>query len=370
MRSTADRIRVNTGRNATPILRAPNMLELAHMKPTKEHSLWMYNRMLLIRAYEDALATVYFEGKLPPHIQKGLAFDIGAGLIPGEMHLSAGQEAAAAAVCVHLKQEDSVWGTHRAHHFAIAKGVPLGRMTAEIFGKVDGLCRGKGGHMHLYDPASNFACNGIVGAGIPHACGAGLAALMKKNGAVAIAEFGDGAANQGSFHESLNIAGLWKLPVVFVCQDNNYGISVAKGVSTAVQSNAERGAAYDMPGVRVDENDAVAMYAAAGEAIARARRGEGPTLIEMKVDRYYGHFQGDPETYRPKGEVKALKADDPIMRLERELTTAGALDDAGVKAARENAAAQVARAIAFARASAYPSPDELARHVFIEGGAN
>ena len=339
------------------------------MKPTKEQCLWMYQRMLLIRSYEDALATVYFEGKLPPHIQKGLAFDIGGGLIPGEMHLSAGQEAAAVGVCAHLTKSDSVWGAHRAHHFAIAKGVPLDRMTAEIFGKVDGLCRGKGGHMHLYDPENNFVCNGIVGAGIPHACGAALAALMKQTGAVAVAEFGDGAANQGAFHEALNIAGVWKLPIVFVCQDNKYGISVPKSVSTAVHSNAERGVAYGMPGVLVAENDALAMYAAAGEAITRARRGEGPTLIEMKVDRYYGHFQGDPESYRPKGEVKALKADDPILRLERELVSTGALDEAGVMATRTAAAAQVSAALTYARNAAYPTPDELGRHVFFEGGA-
>jgi pyruvate dehydrogenase E1 component alpha subunit len=324
----------------------------------------MYRRMVLIREYEDTLAMAYFEGKLPPKIQRGLAFDIGAGPIPGEMHLSAGQEAAAVGTCAHLTAQDSVWGTHRAHHFAIAKGVDLNRMTAEIYGKVDGLSRGKGGHMHLYDASVNFACNGIVGAGIPHACGAALAAKLRGTGAVAVAEFGDGAANEGSFHESLNLAGLWKLPVVFVCQDNNYGISVNKKASTAVGSNAVRAAGYGMPGVSVDENDATLMFAAAGEAIARARRGEGPTLIEMKVDRYYGHFQGDPEPYRPKGEVKSLKANDPIARLEKALTESGALDAAGVAAARSEAKAAVAEAFAFARESAYPDVAEAHRHVF------
>lgn len=336
------------------------------MQPCQEQLLWMYHRMLLIREYEDTLAMVYFEGKLPPKIQKGLAFDIGAGSIPGEMHLSAGQEAAAAGVCVHLEQSDSVWGTHRAHHFAIAKGVSLNLMTAEIFGKVDGLCRGKGGHMHLYDAEHNFVCNGIVGAGIPHAVGAALAAQMKGTGAVAIAEFGDGAANQGSFHESLNLASLWKLPVVFICQDNNYGISVSKQASTSVPSNADRAAGYGMPGIQIAENDAVTMFAAAGEAIARARRGEGPTLIEMQVDRYYGHFQGDPESYRPKGEVRGLKQRDPITRLERQLVEQGVIDDAGVIAAREQAKQQVEEAIAFARASSYPEVVEAFQHVFAE----
>lgn len=336
------------------------------MQPTHEQLSWMYRRMLLIREYEDTLAMVYFEGKLPPQIQKGLAFDIGGGTIPGEMHLSAGQEAAAAAVCVHLRQEDSVWGTHRAHHFAIAKGVPLDRMSAEMFGKVDGLCRGKGGHMHLYDPEHNFACNGIVGAGIPHAVGAALAAQMRGTGAIAVAEFGDGAANQGSFHESLNLASLWRLPVVFVCQDNNYGISVSKKASTAVASNVERAAGYGMPGIRVAENDAVAMFAAAGEAIERARRSEGPTLIEMQVDRYYGHFQGDPEGYRPKGEVRNLKQRDPILRLERQMLEQGLLDETAVKAAREEAKQDVQDAMAFARNSAYPEAAEAFQHVFAE----
>lgn len=336
------------------------------MQPNNEQLLWMYHRMLLIREYEDTLAMVYFEGKLPPQIQKGLAFDIGAGTIPGEMHLSAGQEAAAVGVCVHLDKQDSVWGTHRAHNFAIAKDVPLDRMSAEIFGKVDGLCRGKGGHMHLYDTEHNFATNGIVGAGIPHACGAALAARLKGNSAVAIAEFGEGAANQGAFHESLNLASLWKLPVVFVCLDNSYGISVSKQASTSVASNVERAAGYGMPGIQVAENDALAMFAAAADAIARARRGEGPTLIEMKVDRYYGHFQGDPESYRPKGEVRNLKQHDPIIRLEKQLLEQGLLDTESVSAARAEASHKVREAIAFARASAYPAADEARQHLFAE----
>lgn len=336
------------------------------MQASTEQLLWMYEHMLLIREYEDMLAMVYFEGKLPPKIQKGLAFDIGAGTIPGEMHLAAGQEAAAVAVCAHLKSTDSVWGTHRSHHFAIAKGVNLNRMTAEILGKVDGLSQGKGGHMHLYDPAVNYACNGIVGAGIPHACGAALAARMQGSGAVAVAEFGDGAVNEGSFHESLNLASLWKLPVVFVIQDNNYGISVSKQASTAVSSNVVRAAGYAMPGIAVPENDAVQMFDAAGQAIDRARRGEGPTLIEMKVDRYYGHFQGDPESYRPKGEVKALKANDPILRLERQLQESGVLDEAARERSRAQARERVAQALQFARDSAFPDPAEARMHVFAQ----
>ncbi|MEP1446922.1 MAG: thiamine pyrophosphate-dependent dehydrogenase E1 component subunit alpha [Paraglaciecola sp.] len=328
---------------------------------------WMYETMVLIREYEDFLAMAYFEDKLPPKIQKGLAFDIGAGPIPGEMHLSAGQEAAAVGVCAHLTKDDSVWGSHRSHHFAIAKGVDLDRMTAEIFGKVTGLCRGKGGHMHLFDLAVHYACTGIVGGGIPHACGAALAAKMRGEKSVAVAEFGDGAANEGSFHESLNYAGLWKLPVIFICQDNNYGISVAKSDSTAVESNAlSRAAGYNMPGVQIDENDPLAMFEAFATAVDRARRGEGPTLIEMKVFRYYGHFQGDPETYRPKGEIETIREQDPIPNTAEKLMAEGILTTEQIAEISQKAKDRVMQAFTFAKESAYPDASETFQHVFTD----
>lgn len=333
------------------------------MIPTNEHLLWMYETMLLIREYEDAIAKAYMEGKTPPHIQKGLAFDIGGGPIPGEMHLAAGQEPAAVGIGLHLRKDDTVWASHRPHHFAIAKGVPLDRMTAEIFGKETGLCRGKGGHMHLYDPDNGFASNGIVGAGIPHACGAALAARLAGRDSVAISEFGEGAANQGSFHESLNLAGLWKLPVVFVCQDNGYGISVTKSESTAIACNADRAAGYGMPGVHVRGNDPVEMARVAGEAIARARAGEGPTLIEIEVTRMYGHYQGDPQGYRPKGEMAGLAGLDPIPRFEARLIDLGVIDS-GATLFRLQAREKVSAAIAFARASDPPAIAEVSNHVF------
>jgi len=183
---------------------------------------------------------------------------------------------------------------------------------------------------------------------------------------VALAEFGEGASNQGSFHEALNMAGLWKLPCVFVCQDNNYGISVNKAASTAVESIATRAAGYGMPGVRVAENDADQVFAAVGAAVARARAGDGPTLIEVKVDRFYGHFQGDPETYRPKGEVESLKKKDALKAYEARLIAEGLLDDARAKDIRARAKARVDAAIAFARQSEYPPADEAFRHVFVE----
>lgn len=334
------------------------------MKPTAERLLWMYETMVLIRRYEETLAQVYMEGKLPPHIQAGLAFDIASGPVPGEMHLAAGQEPVAVGVCAHLTDEDTVVGTHRPHHFAIAKGVPLDRMTAEIFGKVTGLSRGKGGHMHLFDPQHRFSCSGIIGASLPPACGAALAARMRGAPRVGVAFFGEGAANQGVFHESLNLAALWRLPVVFVCEDNGWAISVAKQKATSVRSNAVRAGAYGMEGIRVEQNDAVAVYEAAGSAVKRAREGGGPTLLEIKTDRYYGHFQGDPEAYRPKGEVNELRSHDPIPALAGLLRRREELDDAKERQLRDRVETRIAAAVEFARTSAYPDVAEATQHVF------
>lgn len=334
------------------------------MKPTTERLLWMYETMLVIRRYEETLAQAYLEGKLPPQIQKGLAFDIASGPIPGEMHLAAGQEPVAVGVCAHLTDADTVVGTHRPHHFAIAKGVPLDRMTAEIFGKVTGLGRGKGGHMHLFDPAHRFSCSGIVGASLPPACGAALAAKMSGSGAVAVAFFGEGAANQGTFHESLNLAALWRLPVVFVCEDNRWAISVAKDKATSVRSNAARAAAYGMEGVRVERNEAIAVFDAAAVAVKRAREGGGPTLLEVSTDRYFGHFQGDAEVYRPKAEVPQLRTHDPIPALAAVLRRREVLDAAQDQALRERVEVRVAAAFEFARGSAYPDAAEATEHVF------
>ncbi len=336
------------------------------MKPTSEQLLWMYEKMVEIREYEETMAKVYLEGKLPPKIQKGLAFDIGAGPVPGEMHLAAGQEPVAVGVCAHLGADDSVVGAHRSHHFAIAKGVPLNEMTAELFGKATGLGRGKGGHMHLFHPPTKFSCSGIVGASGPQACGAALTARKLGKDWVAVAFFGEGAANQGAFHEALNLAAVWKLPVLFVCEDNKYGISVEKSVSTSVASNAVRAAGYGIPGVLVEQNDAVQVFEAAGTAIARARRGEGPTLIEVKTDRYFGHFQGDPENYRPKNEAQGLRRNDPITVLGDQLRAEGLLGADAERAMRLAIAARIENAYAFGRGSPYPGPEEALQHVFAD----
>ncbi|MGB9867759.1 MAG: thiamine pyrophosphate-dependent dehydrogenase E1 component subunit alpha [Bacillota bacterium] len=327
------------------------------MTISKETLLRMYREMVTIRVYEEKMAEAYQEGKYP-------VFNIASGPVPGEMHLAAGQEPVAVGVCIHLRKDDAVVGTHRPHHFAIAKGVDLRRMTAEIFGKVTGLGRGKGGHMHLFDPDVHFGCSGIIGASIPQAVGAALAFKARRTDQVAVAFFGEGAANQGAFHEGLNLAGLWKLPVVFVCEDNSWAISVPKEKSTAIRRNSERAAAYGMPGVYVGENDVLAVYEAAGEAIARARRSEGPTLIEVKTDRFFGHFQGDPEVYRPKDEVPRLRQNDPIRRLRTHLVQSGMATEAELNQLDAEAQLAVNDAFAFARESPYPAPEEALLHVF------
>jgi acetoin:2,6-dichlorophenolindophenol oxidoreductase subunit alpha len=333
--------------------------------PQRDQLLWMYETMLVIRDFEERMVNIYLDGKLPPAIQHGLAFDIAGGPVPGEMHLAAGQEPVAVGVCAHLRDEDTVVGTHRPHHFAIAKGVPLDRMAAELFGKATGLSRGKGGHMHLFDPEHNFSCSGIEGASLPPAAGAALAYKMLGRDSVAVAFFGEGAANQGTFHEALNLAGLWQLPVVFVCEDNRWAISVPKSKSTAVASNAERAAAYGMPGVSVEHNDPIEMFGAAGEAIGRARNGGGPTLIEMQTDRYLGHFQGDAEVYRPKDEASELREHDPIPKLAALMRSEGVLDDTQDAQIRTRAAERVTAAYDFARESPLPEGAEALEHVFV-----
>jgi len=335
------------------------------MDPSNDQLLSMYETMMVIRDFEESMVAVYLEEKLPPKIQAGLAFDIGAGPVPGEMHLAAGREPVAVGVCAHLGDDDTVVGTHRPHHFAIAKGVPLDRMAAEIFGKADGLSRGKGGHMHIFDPAHKFSCSGIEGASMPPAVGAALAAKKLGKDWVAVAFFGEGAANQGTFHEALNLAGLWQLPAVFVCEDNKYAISVPKESSTAVSSNASRASAYGMPGVDVHHNDPLEIFEAAGEAVERARSGGGPTLIEVQTDRYLGHFQGDAEVYRPKGEADELREHDPIPHLTEQLQARGILDEGARKALEERAKARVDEAYEFARNSPYPDPDEALANVFV-----
>lgn len=328
------------------------------MSVPNEKLLWMYEMMVKIRYFEDAMEEVYMEGKTP-------AFNIGAGTVPGEMHLATGQEPAAVGICVHLTDDDTVASPHRPHHHAIAKGIDLNRMTAEMFGKETGLGKGKGGHMHLFDPSVKFACSGIVGAGIPQAVGAALAGKKRGQDNVAVAFIGEGAANSGSFHESLNLAALWKLPVILVVEDNQYGISVPKEKATSVESNHLRAAAYGIAGERVDDNDAIEMYKASERAIERARKGEGPTIIEIETYRYLGHFQGDAELYREEGEIDNLREKDAIPRLKTHILSEGIADEQELTEREDRVKALVDEAYDFARESEYPAPEAALENLFI-----
>ncbi len=328
------------------------------MKPSKEQQLWMYEHMLISRYFEESIETIYMEGKTP-------AFNMAKGPIPGEMHLSNGQEPCAVGVCAHLNAADIVTSTHRPHHVAIAKGVDLDRMTAEIFGKKTGLSGGRGGHMHIFDAAVNFSCSGIIAQGMGPAVGAALSRQMQQKDGVAVAFLGEGAANQGAFHETLNLAAVWKLPVIFVIEDNAWGISVSKSASTAIERNDQRAAAYGMPGHFVPGNDPLAVFEVAGEAIERARRGEGPSLIEIETYRLAGHFMGDAEGYRPAGEKDALFAKDPIPKMRAHLEAQHGWTDSDDAALVARCNARVDAAIAFARDSAFPAAEEAMEKVFV-----
>ncbi len=316
----------------------------------------LYREMVRIRQYESRILQEYHADKKP-------AWDIGAGLIPGEMHLSAGQEPAAVGVCAHLKQGDAITAPHRPHHFALAHGVDMKAMTAEIYGRTTGLCQGKGGHMHLFDPENHFSCSGIIAQGYPVACGQAMAMKRKGTDNVAVAVAGEGAANQGAFHESLNLAAVWNLPVVFVIEDNDWAISVPRSHSTATASNADRAAGYGMPGVRVEENDVEAIFEAAGAAIDRARAGEGPSLLEIHTLRLWGHFEGDAQAYRG-AELDTVDERDPIPRYAAKLVELGELTEDQTESIAAEAAAEVDAAIAFAVDSPIPAPEDALLHVF------
>lgn len=315
----------------------------------------LYQQMVLIRTFEETILREYHADKKP-------AWDIGAGLIPGEMHLSAGQEPVAAGICAHLNRDDAITATHRPHHLAIAHGMNLEKLTAEIYGREGGLGHGRGGHMHLFDPDTHFSCSGIIAEGYPPALGQAFAFKHRGSDAVVVAVTGEGAANQGAFHESLNLASLWKLPVIFVVEDNDWAISVPRDASTSIPSNAARAAAYGMPGERVENNSVEAVYKAAGEAIKRARSGLGPTLLEIHTLRLWGHFEGDAQGYR--SDLDTVSDRDPISIYQKELLTNKILNEQLVNDIKEEATSKVESAIAFAKASPIPDPSSALKYVF------
>ncbi|RVA21577.1 thiamine pyrophosphate-dependent dehydrogenase E1 component subunit alpha, partial [Mesorhizobium sp. M7A.F.Ca.CA.004.11.2.1] len=291
------------------------------------------HKMYLIRRFEEGAEECYTRG-----------------LIHGTMHLSIGQEASAMGICMPLAEDDQITSTHRGHGHCIAKGAEVKRMFAEFFGKTTGYCKGRGGSMHIADVGKgNLGANGIVGGGIPIAVGAALSSKMMKTGKVVVSFFGDGANNEGAFHEALNMAAVWKLPVIFVCENNGYGMSTSTARSTAVKNIAERAAAYSMPGVIVNGNIFSEVAEASHQAIARARAGEGPTLIESKTYRHRGHSKSDRNRYRTKEEIEDWMSNrDPITLFESELREFGFIDDKGIEAIRDAVAQEIAEGIEFA----------------------
>jgi pyruvate dehydrogenase E1 component alpha subunit len=279
--------------------------------------------------------------------------------MPGFLHSYLGQEAVAAGVCEALEQQDSITSTHRGHGHVIAKGLRLDRMMAELFGKRTGYCKGKGGSMHIAD----FSCgvlgaNGIVGGGIAIAAGAALASKLRGTNRVVVTFFGDGAMNQGSFHEAANMAAIWELPVIFVCENNLYAVSTHQTRHTKLTDLSERARAYGFPGRSVDGNDPIAVYEAASDAVQRARRGEGPTLLECKTYKWMGHYIGDPGTYRPAEEVEQWKAKDPLPRFEGYLMDCGVLSREEIAGVHDEVQQELETAVEFARQSPSPLPAE------------
>jgi TPP-dependent pyruvate/acetoin dehydrogenase alpha subunit len=305
-------------------------------------------RMRRIRCFEEAAEESYI---------RGLSY--------GTMHLSIGQEATAVGICMPLTDSDFITSTHRGHGHCIAKGAELTPMFAEFLGREAGYCKGRGGSMHIADPAKgNLGANGIVGGGLPIAVGAALSARKRKTGSVAVAFFGDGANNEGAFHEALNIASIWKLPVVFVCENNQYAMSMAISRSTSVVNVADRASAYGMPGVVVDGNDFAAVAEASFAATDRARAGEGPTLIEAKTYRTRGHSRSDRNRYRSREEIEAWKERDPILRFEAEIAAFGLASAARVAEVAAEVEKEMTEAVAAASASAWPSVAEVGRDVY------
>lgn len=323
----------------------------------QEMRIWMFETMVKSRRFDNRLIEIYAEGKLP-------VFDFAAGPLPGELHSSNGQEPCAVGVCAHLGPDDSITAGHRPHHVAIARGVDMKRMAAEIFGRVDGLSAGRGGHMHIYDPNVNFSSSGIIAEGIGPAAGIAFSRKTQNKLGVAVTFFGEGAANQGAFHEVMNLAGLWKLPFIAVVEDNGYGVATPKSKSTAVERNSDRAKAYGVKGEFVGGNDADSVSEVAREAVERARSGGGATLIEIETTRLTGHFWGDPQAYRPEGEVANLV--DPIPRYKERLISEGVLSTETAEELSARAEAEADEAIEFGLASPYPDPAAALEKVYAE----
>jgi pyruvate dehydrogenase E1 component alpha subunit len=313
------------------------------MPLAQEQLLQMYRTMLTIRSFES-------------HIRELWKQDF----ISGTCHTYVGEEAVGVGVCAALRPDDCITSTHRGHGHCIAKGADLKRMMAELMGRYSGYCLGKGGSMHIADFSIGIlgAC-GIVSGGVPMSVGAGLSAKLRGTDQVTVCFFGDGATNQGSWHEAMNLAAIWKVPTVFVCENNGWGITMSVKRAVRIENLADRAAAYGVPGVVVDGMDPLAVYETASGAVERARRGEGPSLIECKTYRFEGHWIGDDAPYRSKEEVQAWYAKDPIPAFEARLIQMGVLSTEGAEGLKAEVEKALQEAIEFAKASPEPSPESL-----------
>jgi len=308
----------------------------------------MYRKMLEIRLFEEKVFELY-----------------GQNLVPGTIHLYTGEEAIAVGVCSILQKEDYITSTHRGHGHCIAKGAELKRTMAEILGKRTGYCKGKGGSMHIADfNIGMLGATAVVGAGLPIAVGAGLSIKLRKTDQVVACFFGEGASNQGTFHESINMASTWKLPVIFVCENNLYAMGTRQSTVMAIENVADRAVAYGIPGVVVDGNDVLAVYEATQKAVKRARKGEGPTLIECKTYRLKGHSRVDPAKYRPKEEVEKWLAKDPIKRFKEKLLQTNTLTESEIQQIEKEVSDEIEEAVIFAVESLYPAPEEALDDVY------
>jgi pyruvate dehydrogenase E1 component alpha subunit len=314
----------------------------------KEKLAEMYRRMLEIRCFEEKVFELY-----------------GQNLVPGTIHLYAGEEAVAVGVCSALRKDDYITSTHRGHGHCIAKGAELKRTMAEILGKETGYCRGKGGSMHIADfSIGMLGATAVVGAGLPIAVGAGLSAKLRKTDQVVACFFGEGASNQGTFHESINMASAWSLPVIFVCENNLYAMGTCQSRVMKIENIADRAPAYGIPGVAVDGNDVLEVFDASQKAVGRARNGAGPTLIECKTYRHKGHSRVDPAKYRPKEEVERWLAKDPIKRFKAALMQHKSLSQEEIQKIEKDVYVEIEEAAKFAMESPYPAPEEALEDVY------
>ena len=318
-----------------------------------------YSKELMETAYERMYLVREFELRAIEERRNGL--------IPGFIHSCVGQEATAVGACMALNQDDTITSTHRGHGHLLAKGGEPRFMMAELAARSSGYCNGRGGSLHIADyDLGILGANGIVGGGFPAAAGAALAFSMQAGNKVALTFFGDGAINQGTFHESANMAGLWKLPLIFFCENNLYGEGTPQSKQAPVADLAIRAASYNFPGVIVDGNDPLAVYEATKTAVERARAGEGPTLIEGKTYRFRGHYEGDPMIYRPAGELEEWKQRDPIPTFRQRMLDSGHFDEAAVKALEDGVISKLDEAVAFAQSSPIPVVEEALAGVYVD----